>query len=301
MSIIRCSEQVREALSEGRPIVALESTIISHGMPWPQNVETALALEKLLYGEGVVPATIALLDGYIRVGLSPNEIQRLADPTQQVTKCSLRDLPVILQRKGLGATTVAATLFAADAVGIRFFATGGIGGVHRGGENSMDISADLPQLARSRVVLVSAGAKSILDLERTLEYLETLGVPVIGYDTEEFPAFYTRHSGIPLLYHYDSLSDLAKAIKIQWALPSKRGILIANPIPRAYEPQVAPIRQATQQALAEANEQGISGKMLTPFLLDRIQQLTDGHSLSANVKLVENNVQLAAKLAILCS
>ncbi len=296
--MLHCSEEVREALDSGRAIVALESTIIAHGMPWPQNAETALALEALVRERGAVPATVALFDGQLKVGLQIAEIEQLARHGSKAVKCSLRDLAVVLQRRQLGATTVAATLFAADAAGIRFFATGGIGGVHRGAERSMDVSADLPQLARSRVALVSAGAKAILDLARTLEYLETLGVPVIGYGTDEFPAFYTRSSGLPLEYRYDALRDLAKALERQWALPLPQGIFIANPIPKEYEPQAAPLQAAVDQALEEASAKRLSGKELTPFLLERIRQLTGGLSLSANVKLVENNVSLAAQLAV---
>ncbi len=296
-SPISCSEEVRAALQGGKPVVALESTIISHGMPWPQNAETAFALEQIVREEGAIPATIALLDGRIQVGLSGAEIERLAAPDSEVVKCSLRDLAVVLQRKVLGATTVAGTLFAAQGVGIRFFATGGIGGVHRGGEQSLDISADLPQLARSQVAVVSAGAKSILDIPRTLEYLETLGVPVIGWQTDEFPAFFTRSSGQPVAHRYDSEEHLAKALKIQWSLPLPQGVLVANPIPEEFEPEAEPIQRATEQALAEAEKQNICGKELTPFLLSRIEQLSGGLSLSANVKLVENNARLAARLA----
>ena len=296
--MLYCSEEVREALAEGRAVVALESTIISHGMPWPQNAETAFALEALVREQGAVPATVALTEGQLKVGLQADEIECLARKGQEVVKCSLRDLAVVLQRGQWGATTVAATLFAADAVGIRFFATGGIGGVHRGAERSMDVSADLPQLARSRVALVSAGAKAILDLARTLEYLETLGVPVIGYGTGEFPAFYTRSSGLPLLYRYDALRDLAEALKKQWSLSLPQGVLIANPIPKEYEPEAAPLQAAVERALEEAFAQGLGGKELTPFLLERIRQLTGGLSLSANIRLVENNVRLASRLAV---
>ncbi len=296
--MLYCSEEVREALAEGRAVVALESTIISHGMPWPQNAETAFALEALVREQGAVPATVALTGGQLKVGLQADEIERLARKGQEVVKCSLRDLAVVLQRGQWGATTVAATLFAAGAVGIRFFATGGIGGVHRGAERSMDVSADLPQLARSQVALVSAGAKAVLDLARTLEYLETLGVPVIGYGTKEFPAFYTRSSGLPLLYRYDVLRDLAKALKKQWSLSLPQGVLIANPIPKEYEPEAAPLQAAVERALEEAFAQGLGGKELTPFLLERIRQLTGGLSLSANIRLVENNVRLASRLAV---
>ncbi len=296
--MLHYAEEVRQALKAGKPVVALESTIIAHGMPWPQNVETALALEDIARQAGAVPATIALLNGQIRIGLSQSEIEQLANPRQEVIKCSLRDLAVILQKKKAGATTVAATLYAAHTAGIRVFATGGIGGVHRGGEDSLDVSADLPQLACSQVALVSAGAKSILDIGRTLEYLETLGVPVLGFNTDEFPAFYTRHSGFPLQHRYDSVGDLAEALSIQWALNLPQGVLIANPIPEAYEPGAAPIQAATERALQEAKQQRISGKEITPFLLNRIQELTGGLSLSANVRLVENNVRLAAELAV---
>ncbi len=296
--LIHCSEEVREALQAGRPVVALESTIISHGMPWPQNVETALGLERIVREEGAIPATIALLDGCIKVGLSPNDIERLARPESEVVKCSLRDLAVVLQRGQAGATTVAGTLFAAAWAGIRFFATGGIGGVHRGGADSLDISADLRQLALSQVAVVSAGAKSILDIGLTLEALETLGVPVIGWQTDEFPAFFTRRSGHAVAHRYDTVSHLAKALKIQWALSLPQGVLVANPIPEAYEPEAAPIQAAIEQALTEARAAGVEGKKITPFLLERIRQITGGLSLSANVKLVENNARLAARLAV---
>ena len=290
------SDEVRTAQLEGRPIVALESTIISHGMPYPQNVETAVTLEALVRDEGAVPATIALLEGKIQVGLGEAELEQLgSDPN--VTKVSRRDLPYVLAKKEVGATTVAATMICADLAGIRVFATGGVGGVHRGGERSLDVSADLQELARTDVAVVCAGVKSILDIGRTLEVLETLGVPVVGYGTNDFPAFYTRSSGFTVEQRVDTPAELAELVNTKWALGLKGGVLVANPVPEADAMPTAAIQTAVEQALAEAEEKGIHGKEVTPYLLERIVTLTEGESLRTNIALVKNNVRVAAQLA----
>lgn len=290
--------EVQLAITENQPVVALESTIISHGMPYPQNAETALQVETIIRKNGAIPATIGIINGRLKAGLSQKEIDYLGQKGQAVIKTSRRDIPFIVAKQLDGATTVAATMIIAHLAGIRVFATGGIGGVHRGASESMDISADLPELAQTPVAVVCAGAKSILDLKLTLEYLETHGVPVIGYQTDELPAFYSRKSGLIVDYRLDSPEAIAEALRIKWALGLKGGAVIANPIPPEYEMEYAPIQQAIEQALAEADAQGIAGKAITPFLLTRIEQLTKGQSLKANIELVFNNARLAARIAV---
>jgi pseudouridine-5'-phosphate glycosidase len=289
--------EVAKAVAEGRPVVALESTIISHGMPYPQNVETALQVEKIIREHGAVPATIAILGGRLKAGLTPEEIDYLGRTGAGVTKTSRRDLPVIVAKGMDGATTVTTTMMIAHMAGIQVFATGGIGGVHRGAETTMDISADLEELAQTPVMVVCAGAKSILDLGLTLEYLETKGVPVIGYQTKELPAFYTRHSGFSVDYELDSPAELAAAFRCQREMGLKTGMLVTNPIPEQYSMDSAVINDAIDKAIAEAAEQGIHGKATTPFLLARVKDLTGGDSLESNIRLVYNNAALAAETA----
>ncbi len=289
--------EVARALAEGRPVVALESTIISHGMPYPQNVETALRVEEIIRKHGAVPATIAVIGGRLKAGLSPEEIEYFGKKGQAITKASRRDLAVLCARGEDGATTVATTMIIAYMAGIRFFATGGIGGVHRGGETTMDISADLEELGQTPVMVVCAGAKSILDLGLTLEYLETKGVPVIGYGTKELPAFYTRRSGFSVDYQIDTPQELAKAFKVQNELGFRGGMLVTNPIPEEYAMPLEVINSAIDRAIAECNEQGIHGKETTPFLLARVAELTGGDSLASNIELVCNNAMVAAKTA----
>ncbi len=297
-SFLEISPSVNEALKSGQPVVALESTIISHGMPYPDNVATALRVEQTVRENGAVPATIAILNGKLKAGLSVAEIEYLGKTGRGVAKVSRRDIPFLLTNGKPGATTVAATMFIAEMAGIRIFATGGIGGVHRGAAETMDISADLQELARTSVAVVCAGAKSILDLGLTMEYLETHGVPVIGYQTEEFPAFYTRSSGFGVDYRLDSPAEVAKVLATKWLAGLAGGVVIANPIPAAHEPLAAPIQVATEAALAEAQRLGISGKEVSPFLLGKIKELTGGESLQANIELVLNNAMLAAKIAV---
>ena len=297
-ALLQIEPEVREALENKQAVVALESTIISHGMPYPDNVETALLVERTVREHGAVPATLAIAAGRLQVGLPAHRLEELGKAGPRVIKCSRRDIPFVLTRGELGATTVAATMILADLAGIRLFATGGIGGVHRGAELSMDISADLQELARTDVAVVSAGAKAILDLELTREYLETMGVPVIGFGADEWPAFYTRHSGLPVDYRYDQPAALAKALHVKWSTPLPGGVLIANPIPEEEEMEYAPVREAIEKALAEAAKKGIRGKEVTPFLLARIVELTGGDSLRANVALVRHNARLAAQLAV---
>ncbi len=291
------NEEVREARANGRPLVALESTIIAHGMPYPQNVETALEVEALIRRSGAVPATIAVMDGQLRAGLAPAEIDRLGKMGSRALKVSRRDLPVVVARRQTGAATVAATMIIAAMADIRVFATGGIGGVHRGGQDSLDISADLEELAQTNVVVVSAGAKSILDLGLTLEYLETRGVPVLGYQTGEFPAFFTRKSGHPLEVRVESPDEVARIMRAKWEIGLQGGMVVANPIPEDSELDYAHAEAAIHQALQEASAQGIRGKAITPFLLARVEQLTAGASLQANIELVKNNALLAAQIS----
>ena len=289
--------EVKEALDAGKPVVALESTIISHGMPYPQNVETALAVEEIIRKEGAVPATIAMIGGRCKAGLTPDEIEYFGKKGTAIAKASRRDLAVLAARGEDGATTVTTTMIIAAMAGIRVFATGGIGGVHRGAQETFDISADLEELAGTGVCVVCAGAKAILDLKLTLEYLETHGVPVIGFGTEELPAFYSRHSGLRVDYRMDTPEEIAKTLKVQHDLGFPGGMLVTNPIPEAYAMDDSAINDAIEQALKEADEKGIHGKETTPFLLARVKELTGGDSLDANIQLVFNNARIAAQIA----
>jgi len=291
------SPEVQEAIAAGKPVVALESTIISHGMPYPQNVETALSVEKIIRDAGAIPATIAIIKGKITVGLSPEEIEYLGKKGLNVIKASRRDLPVLLARGEDGATTVTTTMIGAALAGVKVFATGGIGGVHRGAETTMDISADLEELAQTPVLVVCAGAKSILDLGLTLEYLETKGVPVIGYQTEELPAFYTRKSGFGVDYRLDTPDEVAAAFRAKLDMGLKGGMLVTNPSPEQYSMDPAVINRAIDEAVAEANAKGVKGKQITPFLLAKIKDITGGDSLASNIRLVYNNAALAAQVA----
>ena len=289
--------EVKAALDAGKPVVALESTIISHGMPYPQNVETALNVEKLIRDNGAVPATIAVIKGRLKAGLSEAEIDYLGKTGHAVPKASRRDLPVLVAQGRDGACTVTTTMIIANLAGIKVFATGGIGGVHRGAETTMDVSADLEELAHTPVMVICAGAKSILDLGLTLEYLETHGVPVIGYGTEELPAFYTRKSGFKVDYELDTPAELAKAFHVKQEMGLGGGMLVTNPIPEEYSMDADAINKAIDEAIADAKKQGIHGKETTPFLLAKIKDLTDGDSLNSNIQLVYNNARLAAKTA----
>ena len=293
---LQIAPEVAAALAAGGPVVALESTIISHGMPYPRNLETARRVEAVIRHQGAVPATIAVLDGRLRVGLGDAELERLATEAG-LAKLSRRDLPIALATGGSGATTVAATMIAAAAAGIAVFATGGIGGVHRGGESSLDISADLEELARTPVAVVCAGAKAILDLPRTLEYLETRGVPVIGFQTTIFPAFYTRDSGLPVDHRAGSADEVARIMAAQWRL-SGGGLVVANPIAAAEELDPVVIDDSIETALAEAARDGIRGKAVTPYLLERLEALTGGISLDANIALVLDNAAVGAAIAV---
>ena len=291
------SEEVKNALKENKPVVALESTIISHGMPYPQNVETALQVEQIIRDNGAVPATVCMLNGNMVVGASPEEIDYLGKSGAKVPKASRRDLAVLMSRGSDGATTVATTMIGAAMAGVKVFATGGIGGVHRGAEVTMDISADLEELANTEMIVVCAGAKSILDLGLTLEYLETKGVPVLGYQTEELPAFYTRKSGFKVDYRMDSPGEIAEAFKMKAALGLKGSLLVTNPIPEEYSMDEKIIDKAIEEAIEEAKEKGIHGKETTPFLLGKIKDITSGNSLDSNIRLVYNNAALAARIA----
>ena len=293
-----CCDRILEAKKNGEPIVALESTIISHGMPYPRNVETALRVEQTVRDNGAVPATIAVIRGVPTAGLSPEEIEYLGKKGLAVTKASRRDLPILAARKEDGATTVAATMIIAALAGIEVFCTGGIGGVHRGAETTMDISADLEELSQTPVMVVCAGAKSILDIGLTLEYLETKGVPVIGYGTRDLPAFYTRKSGFSTDYEMDTPEEIAAAYLAQRGLGYPGGMLIANPIPEEYSMDSDYISGKIEDALQSAQEQGIRGKAITPFLLDTIQKITGGESLEANIQLVLNNAAVSSRIAV---
>ena len=289
--------EVAEALAQGKPVVALESTIISHGMPYPQNVETALNVERIIRENGAVPATIAIIGGRLKAGLTAEEIEYFGKKGQDIAKASRRDLAVLCARGEDGATTVTTTMIIAHMAGIKIFATGGIGGVHRGAETTMDISADLEELGQTPVMVVCAGAKSILDLGLTLEYLETKGVPVIGFGTKELPAFYTRQSGFQVDYRIDTVKELAAAFKAQGDLGMKGGMLVTNPIPEEYAMPLETINAAIDQAIGECNAKGIHGKETTPFLLARVAELTGGNSLASNIQLVYNNAKIAAQTA----
>lgn len=296
MNFLHLSEEVRRAKEENRPVVALESTIVAHGMPYPDNLRTALEVEAIIRDHGAVPATIAILDGKIRVGLAEDELWFLAE-YDGVEKVSRRDLPHVIATGKPGATTVAATMICARMAGIDVFVTGGIGGVHRQAEKTMDISADLQELARTDVAVVCAGAKSVLDIGLTLEYLETLGVPVIGVGTEEFPAFYCRSSGYPVDVRLDTPEEIARVIHTKWELGLQGGLVIANPIPEADALEEETMERIIADALREAEAAGISGKRVTPFLLDRIKTLTGGDSLRANIALVKHNARVGAQIA----
>jgi pseudouridine-5'-phosphate glycosidase len=294
---LQISEEVAQALERTGPVLALESTIISHGMPWPRNLETALAVEAEVRRRGATPATIAVMGGKLRVGLSEQELESLARLGPKVTKASRRDLPFLLQRGQTGATTVAATMIVADMAGIRVFATGGIGGVHRGAGSSMDISADLQELARTPVAVVCAGPKSILDIGLTLEYLETHGVPVVGYGTSELPAFYARESGFGVDYRIDTAGEMAEALRVKWSLGLEGGVVIANPIPAEFALNGGAIEEIIARAVVAADRESIGGKELTPYLLSRIEELTGGDSLQANIQLMLNNARVGADIA----
>lgn len=292
------SEEVKTALQENRGVVALESTIITHGMPYPQNVETALKVENAVREKGAIPATIAIIDGIPHAGLSLEQIELLGKTGKSVTKASRRDMPILMARKQHGATTVATTMIIAQMAGIQIFATGGIGGVHRGAEHTFDISADLQELAKTNVAVVCAGAKSILDIGLTLEYLETFGVPVLGYQTNDFPAFYTQKSGYKVDYKVDSADEIAHILHSKWNIPNLAGgVLIANPIPEQFSLNKGQIDRAIEKAIELAEDEGIKGKNITPFLLAAIEKITEGKSLTSNIELVLNNARLAAEVA----
>lgn len=291
-------DEVKEALDAGKPVVSLESTIISHGMPYPKNVETASKVEEIIREAGAIPATIAILDGKLKVGLSRDEIEYLGKKGIEVTKTSRRDLPFMVAGSKDGATTVAATMIISDLAGVKVFATGGIGGVHRGAQESFDISADLEELGRTDVAVVCAGAKSILDIGLTLEYLETAGVPVVGFDTDELPAFYTRRSGFGVDYNMDSPKEIAEVLKAKWDLNIHGGVVVANPIPEESAMDYDLINGAIEEAVEEAEAKGIKGKASTPFLLEKVKDITGGDSLDANISLVYNNARLGAEIAV---
>ncbi|MDQ3019853.1 MAG: pseudouridine-5'-phosphate glycosidase [Bacteroidota bacterium] len=293
---IKLSDEVRSALSDNKPVVALESTIIAHGMPYPQNYETALSVEKMVRETNAVPATIAVIKGIIKVGLDEVDIEFLSTE-KNIFKASRRDLPVIISQRMSAATTVSATMICAKLASLKIFATGGIGGVHRDGQNTFDVSADLTELAQTNIAVVSAGIKSILDIGLTLEYLETLGIPVIGFKTGEFPAFYTRESGYRVNYKIDSAKEIADIIKTKWKLGLNGGIIIANPVPEKYSIDKNIIDKAIEGALIKADERKIKGKEVTPFLLSEIKNITGGLSLESNIQLVLNNAKLAAEIS----
>lgn len=293
-SLIRVSPEVSEALKAGQPVVALESTIVAHGMPYPANLETALAVEGIVREEGAVPATVAVVDGAVQVGCDRATLERLASEPG-VAKVSRRDMPVVMAKGGLGATTVSGTLIGAGLAGIPVFVTGGIGGVHRGVAGTWDVSADLDELARHNVAVVSAGAKSILDLPKTLEVLETKGITVLGFGTDEFPAFFTPRSGLPVAHRADTPQEVAAILRAKWGLGLEGGVLVANPVPDEHGFDAG---AATDAALADAEAQGVEGKALTPFLLKHIADATDGKSLNANVALVKHNARIGARIAV---
>ncbi|WP_144552317.1 pseudouridine-5'-phosphate glycosidase [Bacillus sp. X1(2014)] len=294
---ITFSEEVQTAKEQGKPIVALESTIISHGMPYPQNVQTAREVEQIVRDNGAVPATIAIIDGKIKIGLSDEELEMFGK-SSDVAKASRRDLAYLIATKKLGATTVAATMICAEMADIQIFVTGGIGGAHRGAETTMDISADLEELGQTNVAVICAGAKSILDLGLTMEYLETKGVPVIGYKTDVLPAFYTRKSEFGLNLSADDVDTIASTLKVKWDLSLKGGAVIANPIPEEYAMDEKVINAVIESALKEAEERHITGKDVTPFMLGKVKELTEGKSLDANIALVKNNAVVGAKIAV---
>ena len=295
---LNISEEVRDALAEKRPVVALESTIISHGMPYPKNVETAFLVEKKVRENGAIPATIALMYGKMQAGLSADDIEILGKTGRSVSKVSRRDMATILAKKEIGATTVASTMIVAAAAGIKIFATGGIGGVHRGAQQTFDISADLQELARTNVAVISAGVKSILDLPLTLEYLETLGVPVLGFQCDEFPAFFTRESGLKVDYNCKTAQEIAQILTVKWKINLlSGGVIIANPVPKDFSLDKKIMDEIINKAVQDADNQGIKGKEITPFLLSAIDKMTGGTSLTTNIQLVLNNAALAAQIA----
>ena len=294
---LKIAPSVNEAILIKNPVVALESTIISHGMPYPQNVETALKVEEMVRQNGAIPATIGIINGVMTAGLTIDEIEILGKQGQDVTKVSRRDMPMILTRKMNGATTVASTMIIANLAGIRIFATGGIGGVHRGAGLTFDVSADLQELKQTSVAVVCAGAKSILDIGLTLEYLETHGVPVIGFQTKHFPAFFTRKSGFGVDCRVETEEELAMMLKTKWSIPLLGGVVIANPVPQEFEADTKIINKAIKKSIDRAADQGIKGKDITPFLLSEIERHTEGLSLKTNIQLVLNNAALAARVA----
>ena len=289
--------EVENALNSKQPIVALESTIISHGMPYPENIETALMVEDTVRANNAIPATIAIIKGRLKVGLTKKEIQFLAT-NDEVRKISRRDLAIVVSQKLSGSTTVASTMIIAHLAKIAVFATGGIGGVHRGAEKTLDISADLEELSRTNVCVVCAGAKSILDIGLTLEYLETKGVPIIGYKTSDLPAFYSSNSGFNVDYRVDSAFDISEILKTKWSLSINGGVLVTNPIPKKFELELAMMNEAINKAIIEAEKEKITGKEITPYLLSKVNEITQGKSLNANIKLIQNNAVLATKIAI---
>ena len=289
--------EVENALNSKQPIVALESTIISHGMPYPENIETALMVEDTVRANNAIPATIAIIKGRLKVGLTNEEIEYLAT-NDEVRKISRRDLAIAVSQKLSGSTTVASTMIISNLAKIAIFATGGIGGVHRGAEKTFDISADLEELSKTNICVVCAGAKAILDIGLTLEYLETKGVPVIGYKTSELPAFYSSKSGFKVDYRVDSASDIAEILKTKWGLSIEGGLLVTNPIPKTFELEFAMMNEAINEAIIEADKEKIKGKEITPYLLSKVNEITQGKSLNANIKLIQNNAALAAKIAI---
>ncbi len=293
---LEIGQDIEEALNEGAPVVALESTLISHGFPYPQNVETAQRVERLVRAHGAVPATIAVMDGRIKIGLGEREFERLGQ-ARDVFKLNAADIPMCLALREAGSTTVAATMYCAELAGIRIVATGGIGGVHHDFADTLDVSHDLQALARYNVAVVTAGAKAILDLPKTLEYLETYGVPVVGYGTEEFPAFWTRHSGLPLNWQVDTPQGVARILKTKWDLGQDGGVVVANPVPedQAADPDL--VEAAVRRSIKEVRDRGVTGKAVTPFMLKRVRELSAGASLAPNIALLENNVKLGAAVA----
>lgn len=291
------NSNIKKALVEKSPVVALESTIISHGMPFPQNVETALKVEAVIRENGAIPATIAIIDGKFKVGLTEDEIEYLGISGKKIVKASRRDIPYLISKKVDGATTVASTMIGAQMAGIKVFATGGIGGVHRGAQKTFDISADLQELAQTNVAVVCAGVKSILDIGLTLEYLETHGVPVLGYKTKELPAFYTQKSNFEVDYQLNTAKEIANFLLAKWDMNLKGGVVIANPIPTNFQLDYKSINRIINEAVLESKEKRIIGKEITPFLLAKVKELTDGKSLEANIELVYNNAKLAAQIA----
>ena len=296
--MIKLTEELKSAIAQNKPVVALESTIIAHGMPFPQNLEMAREVEQIIRDNGAIPATIAVIDGELRAGLSTSELEHFAKTGPSIIKVSTRDLPYVVARKITGATTVASTMRLAAMAGIHTFATGGIGGAHRGANMNFDISADLIEFSQSNVAVVTAGAKAILDLALTLETLETFGVPVVGYGTDDFPAFYSRSSGHKVSMRCNTPQEIAAMMKAKWAMDLKGGIVVANPIPNEAEIPSAEIAPTIAKAITEAKAQNITGKNVTPFLLKRLAEITQGRSLTANIALVKNNAKLAAEIAV---